>query len=164
MKRIIDLVKTINRPGVDAVVDYIMNSDFVTARCGKHHTGKGGLVDHSLEVYELMKQEHSDDMPEESIIICSLFHDLGKAKRTGWYFKCKHPARSIAILKRCGFKLTKDEEFAIRNHHDPVDGLLTHKYRNALTKADMTSTCNWKEKNNCMTFNDYLLKLGINLL
>ena len=78
MKRIIDLVKTLNRPGMEAVVDYIENSNYATARCHAHHCYKGGLADHSIEVYEHMKREHANDMPEESIIICSLFHDICK--------------------------------------------------------------------------------------
>ena len=164
MKRIIDLVKTINRPGVDAVVEYIENSSFATARCHAHHKNKGGLVEHVLEVYEIMKRSCSDYIPEESIIICALFHDLGKAKRRGWYFDGEHPARSIAILERCGFELNEMEAFAIRNHHEPSVDAHTHQYRRALTKADGQSAWNWKEKNNALKPNDYLIKTIIDLL
>lgn len=165
MKRIIDLVKTINRPGVDAVVDYIENSNMATARCHGHHKNKGGLVEHVLEVYEIMKRACSDYIPEESIIICALFHDLGKARRSGWSFnRMEHPARSIAILERCGFEFNEMEAFAIRNHHSKSRSAITHPYRRALSKADGQSTWNWKEKNNALKPRDYLIKAFIDAL
>lgn len=164
MERIINLVKTLNRPGMEAVVDYIENSNYATARCHAHHCYKGGLADHSIEVYEHMKREHANDMPEESIIICSLFHDLGKARRAGWEFKGYHPARSIAILERCGFELTQDEAFAIRNHHSKSKDAFTHKYRRAVTKADMNSTWEWKKMNNRVTPKDLLIKAFMDTL
>lgn len=156
MKRIIDLLKTVNRPGVDNVVKYIQDSDFATARCRQHHTYKGGLVDHLLEVYEIMMREHSH-LPKESIIVCALLHDLDKAKLRGWYFRGEHPACVIPILKRCGFELTEDEAFAIRNHHSPTADLITHPYRRALSDADMESTGEWRKAHCNLTGKDILL-------
>lgn len=159
MQRIIDLLKTVDRPGVDSVVKYIQDSNFATARCGRHHTYKGGLVDHSLEVYEFMKHKYSDRLPDESIIICSLLHDLDKAKLRGWYFSGHHPARVIPILERCGFELTADEAFAIRNHHHKSGDILSHPYRRALTDADTYSTGEWRKAHCEPTPQDLLLEL-----
>lgn len=158
MKRVIDLIKTVDRPGVENVVKYMQESSFATARCYGHHKYKGGLVDHSLEVYEIMKRENPE-LPEESVIICALFHDLGKAKLRGWNFEGRHPSRAISILKRCGFELTKDEAFAIRNHHRKSKDARTHPYRRAVTKADMESTAAWKRANGDITTKDILCEL-----
>lgn len=54
MNRIIEIVKTLNRPDTDQVIEFLRESNYETARCNKHHKYKGGLVDHSLEVYDLM--------------------------------------------------------------------------------------------------------------
>ena len=143
MKRVIDLLKRINRPGTDNLIEYLNASSYATARCYSHHKETGGLVAHSLEVYELMKKENPN-LPEESIAICALLHDLGKARLRGWEFEGQHPARAIQILNRCGYELTEDEAFAIRYHHRKSCDVLTHTYRRALTKADMQSTGNWK--------------------
>ena len=145
MKRVIAILEGINRSGIPQVIEYIKKSNYTTARCGEHHTYKGGLVDHSLEVYEIMKQLNRG-IPEESITICALLHDLGKTRLQGWNFEGRHPKRAIGILERCGCQLTKDEEFAIRYHHRKSPDALFHNYRNALTKADMESTANWKKK------------------
>ena len=51
MQRVIDLIRTVDRQGVENVIEYITKSSYATARCNKHHRYKGGLVDHSLEVY-----------------------------------------------------------------------------------------------------------------
>lgn len=145
MERVVAILEQIDRPGIPQVIEYIRKSNYATASCGEHHKYKGGLVDHSLEVSEIMKQLNRD-IPDDSISICALLHDLGKTRLRGWNFEGRHAARAIAILERCGFQLTKDEEFAIRYHHRPSPDALFHNYRNALTKADMESTANWKKK------------------
>lgn len=143
MKRVIDLLKGINRPGTDNLINYLTASSYATARCYTHHKERGGLIAHSLEVYELMKRDNPE-LPEESMAICALLHDLGKARLRGWEFDGQHPARAIQILERCGYELTEEEAFAIRYHHRKSCDVLTHTYRRALTKADMQSTGSWK--------------------
>ena len=163
MQRVIDLIKTVDRKGVENVIEYITKSSYATAHCNKHHRYKGGLVDHSLEVYEIMKRDNTQ-FSEESIIICSLFHDLGKAKLRGWSFEGEHPSRAISILARCGFELTEEEAFAIRYHHRKSVDVITHPYRRALTKADMESTAVWKRKRGKLTQQDALFELIGNIL
>ena len=143
MNRVIDLLAAINRPGTDKLIEYLKASNYATARCYTHHKERGGLVAHSLEIYELMKRDNPN-LSEDSIAICALLHDLGKAKLRGWEFDGQHPARAIQILARCGYQLTEDEAFAIRYHHRKSGDLFTHAYRRALPKADMQSTGNWK--------------------
>ena len=45
-----------------------------------------------------------------------------------------------------GFELHEEEAFAIRYHHRMSLDALSHRYRNAVTKADMESTSAWKKK------------------
>ena len=79
MERIVAILEKINRPGMGQVIDYMRKSNYATARCNSHHTYKGGLVDHSLEVYNLML-ERRGNISEESIAICAFLHDLGRVK------------------------------------------------------------------------------------
>ena len=53
MDRIIKLVETLTRPGTAEVVKYLKKGSFATREGGStHHKYAGGLVAHSLEVYE----------------------------------------------------------------------------------------------------------------
>ena len=139
MERIITLVESLNRPGTAEVVEYLKNSNFARIHGGgSHHRYKGGLVDHSLEVYENMKRKCTKtDIPEESIIVCSIFHDLGKTK-----VMKGHPAKSVAILNSCGFELKEEEIHAIENHHRPI--VTSNVLYGKLHRSDMESTGDWQ--------------------
>lgn len=52
-----ELMSAIERPGIDKLMDYIRKSDFYTAPASTkfHLSCKGGLLQHSLNVYEAMK-------------------------------------------------------------------------------------------------------------
>lgn len=75
-----------NRPGMENLVSWMVDNNYFTAPCsGAHHLSKdGGLAEHSMNVYELMKSMYEEtlgndcEIPEYSIIICALLHDLGK--------------------------------------------------------------------------------------
>ena len=70
MERIVTILEKTNRPGMEQVIEYMRKSNYAIARCNSHHTYKGGLVDHSLEVYNLM-MERRGNMSEESIASCA---------------------------------------------------------------------------------------------
>lgn len=81
--KILEILKTINRPGIDKLVDFLVNSDFFTAPAStKYHSNfKGGLMEHSLNVYQIFKRRvygYKLEIPEESIIIAGLLHDMCK--------------------------------------------------------------------------------------
>lgn len=84
----------------------------------KHHTYRGGLAQHSLEVldYALENNKWCD---RESIIIAALLHDICKTKYEfpeGVSFK-GHGTKSVGIIKDfIKYPLTYDEENAIRFH------------------------------------------------
>ena len=98
--------KYINREGADKLLEYLLSpaSDFFTAPASArfHSSYEGGLVDHSLNVYDcLVSYLHAPrtveiigtTYSEESIAIVSLLHDL-----------CK-----VGVYKK-GFRNVKDEK------------------------------------------------------
>lgn len=139
---LLDLLRTLSRPGTDAVVEYISKSNFALKHGGEsHHKYRGGLVDHSLEVYRNMKEKAAGlNIPEESIIICSIFHDLGKLKG-----QHDHPAYSVEILEQCGFELKDEERLAISTHHTIKGAGDLESLQSLLKRSDMLSTGEWQE-------------------
>ena len=77
------LLKT-NRHNMDKLIEWLDNSDFKTAPASTkyHDCQPGGLLKHSLQVYyNMYDYQHMInyfDIPEESIIIMSLLHDICK--------------------------------------------------------------------------------------
>ena len=123
--KVLDLLSEINRPGIDSVIEFIKTSNYLTtAQCHGHHRREHGLMMHSLEVLDTMLKGNILGFPRESLIVVALFHDLGKATLNGHKIgRGMHPARSIAILKKCGFALTPQESSAIYSHHPGSDPL-----------------------------------------
>ncbi len=79
------LCKNITREGIDDLMDWLKTkSDFYTAPASTKYHGayEGGLLEHSIDVYEEL-QKVLTTYPEikidkESALICALFHDLCK--------------------------------------------------------------------------------------
>lgn len=83
--KVLNLLRSTKRAGMDQLIEYMENNGFFTAPCsGGHHLAKeGGLLEHSLNVFEAMDSMASklcSDYKElrDSVIICSILHDLGK--------------------------------------------------------------------------------------
>ena len=144
MNRIIDILKTLDRPGTDQVIEFMQENNYSGSRCYGHHKYKGGLVDHSLEVYNHMMKNRRD-LPEDSVIVCAFFHDLGKATKSTRKI-ADHEGRSIRILDKCGFQFTEQERNAILTHHK-IEGFLDDPLRKCLSQADIDSTSKWKKAN-----------------
>lgn len=138
--RICEILQATGRPGMEAVINYLLTSNYFKRGCYGHHKEYGGLARHSLEVYELMLT-HAEGYPAGSIAVVGLFHDLGKTVRRDGR---GHGHRSVAILDRLGFELTDEERTAIGRHHDKSLDLLTCPLRRHLTAADCASTARWK--------------------
>jgi len=89
--KFIDLVKTINRDGILELLKWIESkSDFFETTCSTkyHNNFYGGLVDHSVKVYELFKEKcdywRNKNLDiflpdDDSIKIQALFHDICKS-------------------------------------------------------------------------------------
>ena len=150
-EKFIELYRTyIHRDGSEKLLEFLMSrsSDFFEAPASTRFHGayKGGLVDHSLNVYECLKDYLErprvreiyglDSVSEESIAIVALLHDICKvnvyrpSKRNvkvdgQWQsvdtfeFHADRPYGhgEKSVYMITGFmRLTRDESFAIRYH------------------------------------------------
>lgn len=86
-EKIYTLLRNIKRDGsnIEGLLKKLEESDYFTAPASTrfHNCCVGGLADHSLNVYynlkRLVENKHLEDsIPEESIIICGLLHDMSK--------------------------------------------------------------------------------------
>lgn len=141
---IIRMLRMTGRTGIDDLIAWMDENGFFDAPCSsKYHLAKpGGLAEHSLNVYRaaldiaktLYMEKTTFDFID-SIIICSLLHDLGKAGQFGKpayipnpdlpfdafvtnknMLYVPHEVRSIAIASRF-IELTEEEQFAILYHN-----------------------------------------------
>lgn len=85
----INLLKSTKRQGINNLIKYLESSDFFTAPASSvyHGSYKGGLLEHSLNVYNCLMYEYENikdsdfEIPtitEDSLIIVSLLHDICK--------------------------------------------------------------------------------------
>ncbi len=74
----------VTREGIEELLTWIEGTDFFTAPASTryHCACPEGLVMHSLNVYDVMRERHFDPETdtEESFAICALLHDLCKAQ------------------------------------------------------------------------------------
>ena len=150
-ERFIELLRSTGRQGIEEVINYLEESGFFTAPAStKYHLSfEGGLMEHCMNVYNMaiamrgpivaMKPEMEEKLPEKSIIIAALLHDICKAniykKTKKWDFgkdgnpveqekyttnysemPVGHGEKSVIMLLSLGLKLTLDETVAIRWH------------------------------------------------
>ena len=149
-ERFIEIYKTnIKREGADKLLEYLLSpvSDFFTAPASAryHSSFEGGLVSHSLNVYDCLKsyldtdraREFGFNYSEESIAIVALLHDLCKVgvykkgfrnvkdEKGQWQrvdtfeyddkLPYGHGEKSVYVIS--GYmRLTREEAFAIRYH------------------------------------------------
>lgn len=82
--RYINLLKSVKREGMDKLIASIEKSDFFTAPASTIYHGnyEGGLVEHSLNVYDCLNDIVNKFYPgkysQDSIILVALLHDLSK--------------------------------------------------------------------------------------
>ena len=134
----------IQREGAAELLSFLeKKSDFFTAPASTrfHLSCEGGLLEHSVNVAELMLKY--DDEPVESLAICGLFHDICKTnyykvshrnvkneqtnqwEKQPFYqiedsFPFGHGEKSVYMLERF-FRLTGPEAMAIRWHMGGFD-------------------------------------------
>lgn len=132
----IRLLKQTNREGMDKLIEYLNHSDFFTAPASTRYHGafEGGLLEHSMKVYEILKTKTEDN---DSVKIIALLHDIcktnfykidyrnAKNEQGVWekvpYYTIEdtipygHGEKSVMMISEF-IKLTLEERYAIRWH------------------------------------------------
>lgn len=132
----IALLKQINREGMDNLIEFLERSDFFEAPASTRFHGcfKGGLLAHSMKVYEILKTKTEDS---DSVKIIALLHDIckvnyyktdyrnAKNEQGVWekvpYYTVDdlipygHGEKSVMMISEF-IKLTPEERYAIRWH------------------------------------------------
>jgi Predicted HD-superfamily hydrolase len=155
-ERALELFRSTGKENIEGLIDYLENrTDYFSAPASTQFHGAytGGLVDHSLAVYDnLVKMVELFEIQAkpESLIIIALLHDLCKTnfyktgyrnrknETTGQWEKVEvyeiddkmplgHSEKSIIIIQQF-IKLTKEETLAIRWHMGAFDDAVQGSY------------------------------------
>jgi putative nucleotidyltransferase with HDIG domain len=148
VEQYIDLLSGL-REGMDDLLEVLQAAEVFSAPCStQYHLSKPqGLVQHSLNVYDLMRKFNNaidNQVPEDSVRIVALLHDVGKADffgrplympnilKSGKQSESKpyvtnserliknHAVASLVIVSQY-IPLTEDEAFAILYHNGLYD-------------------------------------------
>ena len=140
----IKLLNSTNRENMDKLLEFIEKTDFYKAPASTkfHGAFEGGLLEHSLKVYEILKDKVEKaiipiETPVESLIIIALLHDICKAnfykvdyrnaknqfgewEKVPYYtvedtIPYGHGEKSVMMLTEY-IKLTSEEKYCIRWH------------------------------------------------
>ena len=143
-KQFIELLKETKREGIDRLIEFIEKTDFFMAPASTrfHGSYEGGLLEHSMKVYEILKEKVKhlpiDLTPsEETIKIIALLHDIckvnfykvdyrnaknsfGEWEKVPYYtvddtIPYGHGEKSVMMLTEY-IKLTSEEKYCIRWH------------------------------------------------
>ena len=140
--------ENITRDGADDLMEWLTTSDFFVAPASTkfHGSYAGGLLEHSLNVYDCLVEELDildikENYSAETVALVSLLHDICKVnfykkgtrnvKENGQWvakevyeidekFPCGHGEKSVIILQNF-MSLSAEEIFAIRAHMGGFD-------------------------------------------
>ena len=143
-QKYLELLGSIQREGMDNLIKFIESSDFFKAPASTRFHGdfEGGLLQHSLKVYEILKEKLKNapiemKVEEDTIKIVALLHDickvnfykvdyrnakneLGVWEKVPYYtvedtIPYGHGEKSVMMITEY-MKLTVEEKYAIRWH------------------------------------------------
>ena len=143
-EKFIELLKSTNRPGIEDLISFLEKTDFFTAPASTrfHGSFEGGLVEHSLKVYDILDYKAKNnvlklEIPDDTIKIVSLLHDicklnfykvdyrnaknaLGEWEKVPYYtiddtIPYGHGEKSVMMISEY-IKLTPEEKYSIRWH------------------------------------------------
>lgn len=158
-ERFIELLRSTEREGIEDLIEWLETTDFYVAPASTkfHGNYKGGLLEHSLNVYDTLKDEVSNIMAktekinieQDSIILVALLHDLCKVNlykveyrntknEYGQWVKVPyyaiednepygHGEKSVMLALEF-IKLTKEEMYSIRWHMGFTEGKEQYNY------------------------------------
>ena len=140
----ISLLRSTNREGIEEVIQFLEKSDFYKAPASTrfHGSFEGGLLEHSMKVYEILKHKVKNSLldlnvSDDTLIIIALMHDIckvnfykvdyrnAKNERGEWekvpYYTVDdtipygHGEKSVMMITEY-MKLTVEEKYCIRWH------------------------------------------------
>ena len=143
-EQFLELLKSIQREGIEDLIKFIENTDFFKAPASTRFHGayEGGLAEHSLKVYEILNEKLKNspvqmNVNEDTIKIVALLHDickvnyykvdyrnakneLGVWEKVPYYtvddtIPYGHGEKSVMMITEY-MKLTVEEKYAIRWH------------------------------------------------
>lgn len=161
-ERFIELLRSTEREGIEDLIEWLETTDFYVAPASTkfHGNYKGGLLEHSLNVYDTLKDEVSNIMAktekinieQDSIILVALLHDLCKVNlykveyrntknEYGQWVKVPyyaiednepygHGEKSVMLASQF-IKLTLEEMYSIRWHMGFTEGKEQYNYISA---------------------------------
>ena len=143
-EKFIELLRSTNREGIEDLIAFLDKTDFFTAPASTrfHGSFEGGLLEHSLKVYEILdyKVKHcviDMNVSEDTIKLVALLHDicklnfykvdyrnaknaLGEWEKVPYYtvddtIPYGHGEKSVMMISEY-IKLTPEEKYSIRWH------------------------------------------------
>ena len=140
----IELLKSTKREGIEEIINFLEKTDFYKAPASTRFHGnyEGGLLEHSMKVYEILKHKVKNsvidiNVGDDTLIIVALLHDICKAnyykvdfrnaknERGEWekvpYYTVDdtipygHGEKSVMMITEY-MKLTSEEKYCIRWH------------------------------------------------
>ncbi|MBP3502027.1 MAG: hydrolase [Clostridia bacterium] len=143
-EKFIELLRSTNREGIEELISFLEKTDFFKAPASTrfHGSYEGGLVEHSLKVYEILDHKVKNnvlnlEIPDDTVKIVSLLHDicklnfykvdyrnaknsLGEWEKVPYYtvddtIPYGHGEKSVMMISEY-IKLTPEEKYSIRWH------------------------------------------------
>ena len=140
----LNLLRSIKRDGIEELISFIESTDFFTAPASTRFHGDhpGGLLEHSMKVYEILVEKVKNasiklDASEDTLKIVALLHDickvnfykidyrnaknaLGVWEKVPYYtvedtIPYGHGEKSVMMITEY-MKLTPEEKYSIRWH------------------------------------------------
>ena len=140
----LNLLKSTKRDGIEELIEFIEKSDFFKAPASTRFHGnyEGGLLEHSMKVYEILREKVNKssieiNTSEDSLILIALLHDICKAnyykidyrnaknqfgewEKVPYYtvedtIQYGHGEKSVMMITEY-IKLTVEEKYCIRWH------------------------------------------------
>ena len=143
-EQFIELLRSVKREGIEDLIKFIESTDFFKAPASTRFHGdfEGGLLQHSMKVYEILKEKLKNapiqmEVSEDTIKIVALLHDickvnfykveyrnakneLGVWEKVPYYtvedtIPYGHGEKSVMMITEY-IKLTSEEKYCIRWH------------------------------------------------
>ena len=143
-QQFIELLRSTKREGIENLISFLEKTDFFEAPASTRFHGayQGGLLEHSMKVYEIFREKVKNasleiNSPEDTIIITALLHDicktnfykvdyrnakneLGVWEKVPYYtiedqIPYGHGEKSVMMISEY-IKLTPEEKYTIRWH------------------------------------------------